>query len=78
MLGVAVALGFAFQAVASKRCFCDKSQLKWRFWSYDTLVLETCRVNLGGGLGRNARFADFKCEFLRKSRAKRSFCRLDV
>ena len=29
---MAVPLGFAFQGVASKLCFCDKSQLKWRFW----------------------------------------------
>ena len=28
----AVPLGFAFQGVASKLCFRDKSQLKWRFW----------------------------------------------
>ena len=25
-------LGLAFQGVASKLCFRDKSQLKWRFW----------------------------------------------
>ena len=25
-------LGFALQGVASKLCFRDKSQLKWRFW----------------------------------------------
>ena len=25
-------LGFAIQGVASKLCFRDKSQLKWRFW----------------------------------------------
>ena len=31
-LDVAVTLGFAFQAVASKLCFRDKSQLKLRFW----------------------------------------------
>ena len=31
-LDVAVPLGFAFQGVASKLCFRDKSQLKWRFW----------------------------------------------
>ena len=29
---MAVPLGFAFQGVASKLCFRDKSQLKWRFW----------------------------------------------
>ena len=29
---VAVTLGFAFQGVASKLCFRDKSQLKCRFW----------------------------------------------
>ena len=32
VLDVAVPLGFAFQGVASKLCFRDKSQLKWRFW----------------------------------------------
>ena len=32
MLDVAVPLGFAFQGVASKLRFRDKSQLKWRFW----------------------------------------------
>ena len=32
MLDVAVPLGFAFQGVASKLGFRDKSQLKWRFW----------------------------------------------
>ena len=31
VLDVAVPLGFAFQGVASKLCFRDKSQLKWRF-----------------------------------------------
>ena len=29
VLDVAVPLGFACQGVASKRCFRDKSQLKW-------------------------------------------------
>ena len=29
VLDVAVPLGFAFQGVASKRCFRDKPQLKW-------------------------------------------------
>ena len=28
---MAVTLGFAFQGVASKLCFRDASQLKWRF-----------------------------------------------
>ena len=32
VLDVAVPLGFAFQGVASKLGFRDKSQLKWRFW----------------------------------------------
>ena len=32
VLDVAAPLGFAFQGVASKRCFRDKSQLKCRFW----------------------------------------------
>ena len=32
VLDVAVSLGFAFQSVASKLGFRDKSQLKWRFW----------------------------------------------
>ena len=32
VLDVAVPLGFAFQGVAWKLCFRDKSQLKWRFW----------------------------------------------
>ena len=32
VLDVAVPLGFAFQGVASKLCFRDKSQLKCRFW----------------------------------------------
>ena len=32
MLDMAVTLGFAFQAVASKLCFRDKSQLKRRSW----------------------------------------------
>ena len=32
VLDMAVTLGFAFQGVASKLCFRDKSQLKWRFW----------------------------------------------
>ena len=32
VLDVAVPLGFAFQGVAPKLCFRDKSQLKWRFW----------------------------------------------
>ena len=31
-LDVAVPLGFVFQGVASKLCFREKSQLKWRFW----------------------------------------------
>ena len=31
-LDVAVTSGFAFQAVASKLCFHDKSELKWRLW----------------------------------------------
>ena len=31
VLDVAVPWGFAFQGVASKLCFRDKSQLKWRF-----------------------------------------------
>ena len=30
VLDVAVPLGFAFQGVASKLCFRDKSELKWR------------------------------------------------
>ena len=29
---MAVPLGFAFQGVASKLSFRDKSQLNWRFW----------------------------------------------
>ena len=32
VLDVAVPLRFALQGVASKLCFRDKSQLKWRFW----------------------------------------------
>ena len=32
VLDVSVPLGFAFQGVASKLSFRDKSQLKWRFW----------------------------------------------
>ena len=32
VLDVAVPLGFAVQGVASKLCFRDKSQLKFRFW----------------------------------------------
>ena len=32
VLDVPVPLGFAFQGVASKLCFRDKSQLNWRFW----------------------------------------------
>ena len=32
VLDMAVPLGFAFQGVASKLCFRDKSQLKCRFW----------------------------------------------
>ena len=32
VLDVAVPLGFAFQGVASKLSFRDKSQLNWRFW----------------------------------------------
>ena len=32
VLDVAVTLGFALQAVASKLCFRDRSQLKWRSW----------------------------------------------
>ena len=32
VLDVAVPLGFAFQGVASKLGFRNKSQLKWRFW----------------------------------------------
>ena len=32
VLDVAVPLGFAFQGVASKLGFRDRSQLKWRFW----------------------------------------------
>ena len=32
VLDVAVPLGFALQGVASKLCFRDKSQLKWRLW----------------------------------------------
>ena len=29
---MAVTLGFAFEGVATKLCFRDKSQLKWRIW----------------------------------------------
>ena len=36
------------------------------------------RLTFGGSLARNARFADFDIEFLRKSRTKHSFWRLDV
>ena len=36
------------------------------------------RMTLGGSLVRNARFGDLTCEFLRKSRTKRSFWRLDA
>ena len=32
VLDAAVTLGFAFQGVAPKLCFRDKSQLTWRFW----------------------------------------------
>ena len=32
VLDVAVPLEFAFQGVASKLCFRDNSQVKWRFW----------------------------------------------
>ena len=32
MLDVAVTLGFGFEGVASKQCYRDKSQLKWRLW----------------------------------------------
>ena len=32
VLDVAVPMGFAFQGVALKLCFRDKSQLTWRFW----------------------------------------------
>ena len=35
MLDVAVPLGFAFQGVASKLCFRDKSQVKWRFGGWE-------------------------------------------
>ena len=31
-MGVAVTLGLEFEDVATKLCFRDKSQLKWRFW----------------------------------------------
>ena len=31
-VGCGRALGFALQGVASKLCFRDKSQVKWRFW----------------------------------------------
>ena len=32
VLDVAVTLGFAFKGDASKLCFRDNFQLKWRFW----------------------------------------------
>ena len=45
VLDVAVTLGFAFQGVASKLCFRDKSQLKWIELAIlaDGSVLRTCR-----------------------------------
>ena len=41
VLDVALTLGFAFQGVASKLCFRDKSQLKWR---YGWKSFQTCGV----------------------------------
>ena len=35
-------------------------------------------MNFGRSLVRNARFGDLTCDFWRKSRTKRSFCRLEV
>ena len=49
VLDVAVPLGFAFQSVASKLCFRDKSQLKWRFDGWECALngsksFQTCGV----------------------------------
>ena len=48
-------LGFAFQGVASKLCFRDRSQLKWRFWWMGVCSerVEIMPVPLGLALGES-------------------------
>ena len=55
VLDVAVPLGLAFQGVASKLCFRDKSQLKWRFWWMGVCSerVEIMPVPLGLALGES-------------------------
>ena len=55
VLGVAVPLGFAFESVASKLCFRDKSQLKWRVWWMGVCSerVEIMPVPLGLALGES-------------------------
>ena len=63
------------------------SRTKRSFWrldaclleeiSYEALVLETWRLTFGGSLDRNAHFVG-SSEFLKVSRTKRSFWRLDT
>jgi len=45
-------LGFAFQGVASKLCFRDKSQLKWRF-SWVGVCSERVEIILNVWCGAN-------------------------
>ena len=52
VLDVAVPLGFAFQGVASKLCFRDKSQLKWRF-SWMGVCSERVEIILNVWCGAN-------------------------
>ena len=46
---------------------CEMLALDWRLW----------HVTFGGSLVRNAGFGDLALHFWRKSRTKRSFCRLE-
>ena len=55
VLDVAVPLGFAFQGVASKLCFRDKSQLKCRFW---TLGVRSERVEIIPNVWCGANFGE--------------------
>ena len=67
-IGIGVRAGVAWKAGIAKllgrgaRCACSDG---------------ASRLTFGGSLTRNVRLADWKCELLRKSRAKRSFWRLD-
>ena len=55
VLDVVVPLGFAFQGVASKLRFRDKSQLKWRFWRMGVC---SGRVEIIPNVWRGANFVE--------------------